>query len=125
MRRKIATTRPIPRIETRISCSSTFAMMRKWPTRDRFVPRRLGQRARNAKGREPRRSDGLPKRAVALYRRSARRSRTRIIWTAVHALPVAVLMPRSLSALAAARCDRPASSANTGRSASARSSASA
>ena len=31
-----------------------FCEMRKWPTRARIVPRRLGQRARNPKDRGPR-----------------------------------------------------------------------
>ena len=33
---QIATTRSIPRIGTRMSVSSTFAMMRNWPTRARL-----------------------------------------------------------------------------------------
>ena len=46
-----------------------------------------------------------------LAAQARRRSRTRMTCIAVHALPVAVLMPRSFSAFAAARCDRLASSA--------------
>ena len=37
---------PIPRIGARMSCSSSFSMMRNWPTRAKIVTRRLGRRAR-------------------------------------------------------------------------------